>query len=338
MTPTPAAAATVGKGQPSTVGAAATPANGKTLHFVVQPGDTWTDVADRLQQQGVISSSFVFRVQLRLAGTGGALTPGAYTLQTGMTNDQIVSTLEHATAPEQVSVRFTEGWRMEQYADALVAKKVTTSSDFLSITKSRNTDFTYNVLAGRPAGATLEGYLFPDTYDFLTNASAHDIVDRMLNRFAQVVTPAMLDQARAQGHTLYQVLTVASIVEREAAAPRERSIIAGVYWNRLRQGECMCADPTVQYALGAPGAWWPVLNAEARSLAPDSAFNTYTHLGFPPGPIANPGLASIQATLNPQGNYLYFVAKGDGTHIFSRTLDEQNQNIAKLQQSSANGQ
>jgi UPF0755 protein len=308
-------------------------ASGQSVRFVVKSGDTWTDVANQLQQQGLIPSSMVFRIQVRLTGSNGALEAGAYTLKQGMNTDQIIAVLEHATPPVSVQVRFTEGWRMEQDAAQLQKQGVGTATDFLSVTKNQSANFSDSFLADRPAGASLEGYLFPDTYDYLQKAPATDIVAKMLNRFGQVVTPAMLAQAKGQGHTLYQVLIVASIVEREAAVASERPLIAGVYWNRLKQGQCMCADPTVQYALGQSSNWWPTLNAEARTLAPDSPFNTYNHLGFPPGPICSPGLASIQAALNPSGDYLYFVAKGDGTHVFSHTLQEQTQNQQRIQQS-----
>lgn len=314
---------------------AAATAGGRPVSFVVKSGATWTDVANELQQAGLIPSATLFRIQVRLTGSTGNLKPGAYTLKPGMSNNQIIAALEQSTPPQQTSVTFIEGWRMEQDAAALEKAGVTTASNFLSVTKNQSVTFNNSFLADRPAGATLEGYLFPDTYDFLKNTAASDVVAKMLNRFGQVVTPQMRAQAKAQGHTLYQVIIVASIVEREAKAPSERPLIAGVYWNRLKQGQCMCADPTVQYALGSSSNWWPPLNAEARTLAPDSPFNTYNHLGFPPGPIADPGLASIQAALNPQGDYLYFVAKGDGTHVFSHTLQEQNQNIQKIQQSAS---
>ena len=309
-------------------------ATGQSVPFIVKTGATWTDVADQLQQQGLISSALVFRLQVRLTGSNGSLEAGTYTLKQGMTTDQIISVLENATPPVAVAVRFTEGWRMEQEAAQLEKQSVVTASDFLSITKSQSATFSDDFLTDRPAGASLEGYLFPDTYEFLQKDKASDVVTKILDNFGQHVTPAMRDQAKAQGHTLYQVLIVASIVEREAAVPSERSLIAGVYWNRLKLGQCMCADPTVQYALGQPSNWWPQLTAEARTLAPDSPFNTYNHLGFPPGPICNPGLASIQAALKPTGDYLYFVAKGDGTHIFSHTLQEQTQNQQRIQQSS----
>jgi UPF0755 protein len=140
----------------------------------------------------------------------------------------------------------------------------------------------------------------------------------------------MIATARRHGFSVYQVLTLASIVEREARVANERPLIASVYENRLKPGggDALFADPTVQYAIGRPGKWWPVLTDSPRNIVPNSPYNTYTHNGLPPGPIANPGLASIQAVLTPrQTNYLYFVAKGHGEHAFESTLAQHNADV-----------
>lgn len=319
----------------STTTVTTTTSSSSPIQFTVAHGDTWDSVATRLQQDGLIPSAFLFRLRLRLVGVPGVLTAGTYTLTPGMTMDQIIQTLEKTPKPQVATVRFIEGWRMEQEAEELESTGVVSAKSFLSITKSQTQTFNFPFLTDRPTGATLEGYLFPDTYQFYKNSSATDVVQRLLERFGQVVTPQMQAEAKAEGHTLYQVLIVASIVEREAAVASERPLIAGVYWNRLKVGDCMCADPTVQYALGKPGNWWPILNVDARDLAPDSPFNTYTHRGFPPGPICNPGLASIEAALHPRGTYLYFVATGHGTHLFSHTLQEQIANEQKVAHSTS---
>ncbi len=299
----------------------------------VSTGATWSDVADELHALGLIDNTFLFRSEVRLLGSGASLEAGSYTLHRGMTYQEIIQTFETPAQAPVVAVRFIEGWRSEQDQAELASQKVAGAPDFQSLVRTPSSQLlnSYPFLADKPVGAPLEGYLFPDTYQVLQDASASDVITKMLDRFGQQVTPNMRQQAQTQGHTLYQVLIVASIVEREAAVPQERSLIAGVYWNRLVRGDCMCADPTVQYALGNAQNWWPVLNAQARTLAPESTFNTYTHLGFPPTPIANPGLASITAALNPQGDFLYFVAKGDGTHLFAHTLQEQTQNQEKVQ-------
>ena len=190
----------------------------------------------------------------------------------------------------------------------------------------------FDFLNGRPGGAKLEGYLFPDTYRAPPDTPAKDLIELMLQDFSLRVPPSLRGNP-PPGYTLHQVLTIAAIVEREAATDEERPLIAGVYYNRLRQSPPLPleADPTVQYALGKESEWWP--EVQPADLKRESPYNTYLRPGLPPGPICNPGLKSIQAAFEPaQTDYLYFVAKGDGTHAFARTYEEHLENIRKYQQ------
>ena len=198
----------------------------------------------------------------------------------------------------------------------------------------RDDAFHYDFLRDRPAEApkTLEGFLFPDTYQFALDASAMDIIDRMLRNFDERVTIEMRQQALDRGLTLFQALTLASIIEREAVIPEERPVIASVYLNRIRRGMYLEADPTVQYAKGydpQTQRWWPPLALdELRTI--DSPFNTFINPGLPPGPICSCGLASIEAVLNPADTeYLFFHARGDGSHAFAKTFEEHLENQAK---------
>lgn len=181
----------------------------------------------------------------------------------------------------------------------------------------------------------MEGFLFPDTYNLPVQPTALDIIERMLVNFDQRFTTEMRQAAVEQEMTIYQVVTLASIVEREAVAAEERPIIAGVFLNRLEKGMNLDSCPTVQYALGYQedaAQWWktPVTLAEFAQV--NSLYNTYLHRGLPPGPICSPGLASIQAVLEPvETDYLYFLAKGDGSHAFATTFEEHLQNQQKYQ-------
>jgi UPF0755 protein len=190
----------------------------------------------------------------------------------------------------------------------------------------------YAFLEQRPAEATLEGYLFPDTYRLPQNAGARDLIERMLDTFDTRVPPEMRAQAAAQGRSLHDVIILAAIVEREAVLPRERATIASVYLNRLAAGMKLDADPTVQYALGQPGDWWPQITADDY-VAVDSPWNTYLYPGLPPGPIANPGLESIKAVLAPEDTpYLFFMRDcdaDDGSHLFAATEEEHLNNYAR---------
>jgi len=225
---------------------------------------------------------------------------------------------------------------MEQIAKLLDRESVLPAQEFLAL--AREGGFVHPFLRDRPAGATLEGYLFPDTYRLPAEAQASDLIERMLTNFDRRVTPQMRQDAAVQGLSLFQVVTLASIVEREGAMREELPLIAGVYRNRLDQGMKLDADPTVQYALGfqpGTGQWWkrPLQLEEYTQV--DSPYNTYLYPGVPPGPICNPGLAAIEAVIYPAASdYLFFVRNDvadDGSHVFARTLEEHESNRQRYQ-------
>ena len=304
------------------------------ITFVVRPGETAASVAQRLQQQGLIKDARLFRAYLRAEGLDAGLEAGEYTLRATMTMAEIARVLQHGRVEER-SITIPEGLRLEEVASLVAVKAGLDPNAFLQL--ARSGDFDYDFLRDRPAGATLEGYLFPDTYRLPEGATAEDLIRRMLDNFDAKVTPAMRAQAAQRGMTLYEVVTLASIVEREAVLPEERPLIASVYLNRLALGMKLDADPTVQYALGyqpEQGTWWPVLTLEDYQGV-DSPYNTYKYGGLPPGPIASPGLASIQAVLEPaESDYLYFLRDceaDDGRHLFARTEEEHYANYARCQ-------
>ena len=175
------------------------------------------------------------------------------------------------------------------------------------------------------SGPSLEGYLFPDTYQFVRGLSPEEILGRMVQRLRGKLTPELIDRASARGLDVHQLLTLASIIEREAVDPEEQRLISAVFWNRLRLGMPLQADPTVQYAVAKER------RALTRAdLAIDHPYNTYERRGLPPGPIASPGLGAIQAAVDPAPvNYLYFVARDDRRHTFSTTVDEHNKAVLR---------
>lgn len=317
----------------------------RPVRFVVVPGAPARTIGQQLEQAGLIRDATLFEAYVRVNGLDNALQAGAFVLDPSMTLRQVVDTLQRGRA-STVVVTVPEGWRLEQTADYLASahalaaatgaetyRQKAQAGDLSGLNAER-----YPFLQQRPAGAGLEGYLFPDTYDLPDpGATADDLLMRQIDNFARQVVPRYA-AARAAGQTqlsLHEVLTLASIVEREAVVPDERPQIAGVYLNRLAQGMKLDADPTVQYALGfqpSTGQWWktPVSLDEYGSV--DSPYNTYLHTGLPPGPIAAPGLSSIEAVLNPaQHDFLYFVAlpDGSGRHAFAATFDEHQQNVQR---------
>ncbi|MDQ3045528.1 MAG: endolytic transglycosylase MltG, partial [Chloroflexota bacterium] len=257
-----------------------------------------------------------------------------YTLRKGMSVSGIVDEITigvddpDVPAPSELAITAIEGWRSEQIAEAADAVGSQGGAEaFIAAVESVPAN-QWEFLQSLPPGASVEGYLFPDTYTFGSNADAGDLVYLMLRNFDERFTPEMRRRAQEMGLTIHEVVTLASIVEREAVIAEERPMIAAVYLNRLVEGMPLQADPTVQYVVAGPGDWWPQPLDEAN-LATDSPYNTYLYPELPPGPIANPGLASLQAVLIPEEvDFLYFVAKQDGsnTHAFAVTYEEQLQN------------
>jgi UPF0755 protein len=307
--------------------------------FVVQPGETAAEVARRLQEAGLISDAELFRRYLQYKGMDAGLEAGTYTLRQTMTIPEIAEALQSGRRPERV-LTVREGLRLEEVAATVAAQTGIPEADFIALATTgwRETDLKdYPFLADLPPEATLEGYLFPETYRLPEEVTAYDVVARMLATFDARVTEEMRLSAANQGLTVHQLVTLASLVEREAVIPEERPIIASVFLNRLRNGWLLNADPTVQYALGydeRTGTWWRRLYFDelgVNSLADiDHPYNTYRYPGLPPGPICSPGLASIQASAFPaQTDYFYFIAdchKNDGSHLFARTEEEHNAN------------
>ena len=299
--------------------------------FVIEPGQSVEIIANQLAGQGLVSDAELFRRYVQHKGLDAGIQAGTYTLRRTMTIPEIAQVLQTATAPEQ-QVTLPEGKRLEELA-ALIAEQTTISPDaFLQLTQTswRETDLStkYDFLASVPVTATLEGYLFPDTYRLPLEATPYELVDRMLADFDRQVTADLRQAFEAHGLTLHQGITLASIVEREAVVPDERPTIAGVYHNRLRDGWPLSDCPTVQYALGyqpEEGDWWKS-QLYFSDLEISSPYNTYRNQGLPPAPIANPGLAAIQAAAQPaETDYYFFMvdcSAGDGSHLFAKTESE----------------
>ena len=286
-------------------------------------GDTVTSIADRLQREGVINSPLLFRIDAHIQNLGNKLKVGDYSVRRNMSIDQMVAALTIYHSP-MVRITIPEGERVEQIAARLQARGIN-GAQFLQVVRHPDAALLrLPILRDKPVGRGLEGYLFPNTYQVPPHYGARAMAEYMLKALGQNFTPTMRAAAARRGLSVYQVLTLASIVEREARVPGERAIIASVYLNRLNgKGWVLNADPTVQYAVGRPRNWWPVLTTD--QLKVDSPYNTYLHPGLPPSPIANAGLASIEAVIYPAPTTdYYFVAKNDCRHhAFAQTYGQQ---------------
>jgi UPF0755 protein len=292
--------------------------------FVIARGETAGHVAQRLQSEGFVRSALAFTYVLYDTGREDSLQSGTYTISAALTPRELARVFEKAPG-EQAVLRIIEGWRLSETAAAVSkAFPAIAKDDFLKaavVGQRRNT-----VLAGLAPEASLEGFLFPDTYFFKPTATSVEIVDALLDQFEQRVGQTLRQAAVDRKTTIYDIVKLGSIVEREARDRQESATIAGVYANRLQIGMKLDADPTVQYALGE---WREPTLAD---LEIDSPYNTYRVAGLPPTPICSPGQAALEGAAKPaQVPYLYFVAKNDGTgdHAFAATLAEHEANRVK---------
>lgn len=288
---------------------------------VIQPGWGVSAASHQLEAQGLVRNGDAFGLWLRMKGWDRSLKAGIYALSPHMGAKGIASMLVEGRAQtERVTV--PEGFTIRQIA-AMLDEREAGSGERFAMMAGKASYFRkeFPWLKDLPEGASLEGFLFPDTYVVAPGGGFEkDLIRMMLARFYQVVEPVYNQRTGENGLSMYQTVTMASIVEKEARHPDERPTIAGVFYNRLAQHIPFGSDPTVEYVLqkhqGANGL-------SLRDVAVDSPYNTYKYAGLPPGPIANPGLASIQAALSPEKTpYLYFVARGDGSHAFTRTYAE----------------
>jgi UPF0755 protein len=307
---------------------------GDTVSIQIDEGDTAVDIANRLQAAGVIRDADQFNELAELQGLQNGLAAGQYQLSRNLPAAEVIARL-HAGGGGALRVTIPEGKRLEEVAALLDKAGVVPAQSLIDAATSGH--YTNDFLRDNPSGSGLEGYVFPDTYNFPAHNKPEDVVNLMLKDFGQRLTPDLRNAYQQEGLSIHNAVTLASIVERESEDPTEAPIIASVFLNRMRLGMPLQADPTVQFALStdpknvsANGYWKSALTLD--DLAIDSSYNTYLHTGLPPGPITNPGLSSLQAVAHPaQTNYLFFVAKDDGTHVFAATFAEHQANIAKYQ-------
>lgn len=308
--------------------------------FQIAQGETALTVSGRLEEQGFITDANLFRQYMRYYGVDQRLAAGDFEIAQNMTMGEIADRLQQAHY-EEIAITIPEGMRAEEVAELLDVKGVMDGQAFLALVRGGSASAqALDDYPWLPGGlTTLEGYLFPDTYRLPSRAVPADLIRRMLDNFERRVTDDVMAPARQAGRGLDQVVTMASIVEREAPRADERPLVASVYWNRV-SGACssetggayLQADPTVQYAAGRPGEWWWKPPSVEAYQTVQSPYNTYLRPGLPPSAIASPGMSAIQAAAAPaETNYCFFVAAGDGSHVFASTLAEHQVNIAKYQ-------
>jgi UPF0755 protein len=294
-------------------------------------GDNLRSVAEKLEESQVIFNKYAFIGLGRIFGYQDKLIPGEYKFTNGLTYLNIYKLITDPFIVRTVTVTIPEGLTIRQMGRLLQRQIGIDSARFVEEAKNDSLIRSLGFGPNDTAIVNLEGFLFPDTYQFPLSGSMNterEIVKVLVNEFKKKITPEIRTQMEQKNLTLRELITMASIIEGETRYEPEKKTISGAYYNRLKKGMKLEADPTVQYSLPEPKK--RLLYSDLKYPSP---YNTYLNRGLPPGPINNPGLGSILAALDPEKhNYIFFVAKGDGSHRFAVTYDEHKQNIKLYQQ------
>jgi UPF0755 protein len=290
----------------------------------IPPGSSPAAIGNRLVSAGVVRDGRTFQAALMISGRSRSLRAGEYRFDTPLHALDVIDKIARGDVYRR-RLTFREGLTIAEMAQVFEERGFGKADEFSKAAANAG------LIADLDPGARdLEGYLFPETYALPRGTSAAAVVAQMVDGFKNVLTPELRAAATAAGLTVRQLVTLAALVEKETGTPEERPLVAAVYANRMRIGMAMQADPTVIYALQKAGKYTG--NLRRDDLQFDSPYNTYRYPGLPPGPIAAPGKASLEAAAKPADvDYLYFVSKNDGSHVFASTLDEHNRNVRTWQ-------
>jgi UPF0755 protein len=308
----------------------------QSVPLVIQSGESTQQIADDLYKKGLIRNPLAFRIWARIKGLDTTLEAGAYLLTPNMTIDQIIAKLQNGQ-PDAKPLLVVEGWRLEQIAAAGSQSGLPgfNKQQFLNYVKHPDQfpdRAKYPILQQIPQGQSMEGLLYPDTYLIPVSYNTRQVIDMMLNEFTKVVQQNnLVALAQQNGLSEYQMVILASITQREVRFTSDMSLVASVYWNRIKRPNAetnglLQADPTVQYARDTdnpPATYWQPLTDSGNNIDTKSPWNTYTNPGWPPTPIASPGLLALKAAASPaKTQYYFFLAKKDGHNVYAKTLAE----------------
>ncbi len=302
------------------------PLHAGTTTIVITPGLGSRKIGELLRQKGVIQSKWAFVTYVSLTGTASQLKPGTY-IFTETTIPEIARDLIEG-ANREVAITIPEGWNTRDIADYLEQQKIMLAKNFMQATHDTlgekfNKGFSF--LNDRPGKLGLEGYLFPDTYRIYRTASAEEIIQKMLQNFGKKLSSDLQKEIKNQDKTIFEIITMASLIEKEVATDEDRALVSGILWKRIAKDIPLQVDATIAYITGKNTT--KILVAETKI---DSPYNTYKYKGLPKGPIANPGIAAIKAAIYPTDSpYLYYLSTPEGKTVFSKTLEEHNAAKAK---------
>lgn len=317
--------------------------NGKDKLFVIERGQGVHEISYNLKQEGFIKNSFIFETYVWAKKVGNKFQAGEYALNTGADIAEITKILTsgHVLSQER-EIKILEGWNINDMAEYLENEKIAPKAEFLKIVSAENWKSAFfggevdlnsilipseiKFLANIPEGKSLEGFLFPDTYRIYKNAAPVDISEKMLTNFGLKLDEKIVKDIENQGKNFYEIITMASIIQKEVAKTEDMKMVSDIFWRRIGVGMPLQSCATIAYILGE--------NKEQYSYEDtriESPYNTYLNSGLPPTPICNPGLAAITAAIYPEKNeYWYFLSKSDtGETVFSKTLEEHNINKEK---------
>jgi len=292
------------------------PASEEIINYTIQKGWGNDDIANELKSLGMIRSSYFFQLYTIASFNHTELQAGKYDISPNMSIYKIVKKMASGDTRKDRFVIY-EGWTVVDIGEYLESRDLCTKEEFLEATK-KNYELEYEFLVGNPTGVGLEGYLFPDTYEIFEGETCQEIIETMLDNFDNKLTPEILAEIQSQNKTLFEVITMASLLEKEVRTLDDKKIVSGILWKRMDIGMALQLDSTINYITGRNDPSVSIKNTKI-----DSPYNTYKYPGLPKGPISNPGMDSIIATLEPtETDYLYYLS--DGKTYFSKTLEQHN--------------
>lgn len=302
--------------------------------FIVESGQSVSEIASNLYKEKLIKSEFIFKLYIKKSPKDYIFREGSYNLNYKMNIKDVLEELTKSISlkPEK-RITFIEGWDLRAYAKILEEKEFFSVNEFFELSgepmlnykllssnkKLKNYSEQFDFLKDKPEEYGLEGYLFPDTYNFFTDASAEDVIVKMLQNFDKKLSVKMRDDIKKQGKTIYEIITMASIIQKEVQSEDDMKMVSGIFWNRINNKQALESCATLAYVLGVNKAIYSYEDTRTPS-----AYNTYINRGLPPGPISNPGLKAIEAAIYPtENNYNYFLSRPDTKEtIFSVTYEE----------------
>ena len=297
--------------------------------FIVEKGEGLNDIAAKLKDQNIISNVKLFELYAFLTNTRNKFLAGEYSLNKGMTLNDLIKSLTSQAIAQEKTVTIIEGLTNKEIGAVLEKAGLVSQTDFLAALEKISQDqalySTYDFLASQPESNNLEGYLFPDTYKFFKDTTPEAIIRKMLDNFGKKLDDQLRTDIKKSNKTIFEVITMSSIVEKEAALDQDRRLVADIFWKRLKENWALESCATINYILGSPKA-----HLSFEDTRTPSPYNTYLHRGLPPGPINNPGLSAIRATIYPlDSDYCCFLSTPEGKIIFSQTIEEHNKNKAE---------